>query len=60
MQGTSFLKMRPEIKKTTITYAAHLRENAHDGCNFGSMCEERILEHLIQTIEDRAGIFNSC
>ena len=49
-----FSKMRPAIKETTISYAARLRENAHDGCNFGCMCDERILEHLIQTIEDRA------
>ena len=41
-------------KGTTIVYAARLREKAHDGCNLGSMCEERILEHLIQTIEDSA------
>ena len=46
--------MQPEIKETTIAYAARLREMAHDGCNFGSMCDERILEHLIQTIEDSA------
>ena len=49
-----FLKIRPEIKETKIAYAARLREKAHDGCNFGSMCDERILQHLIQTIEDRA------
>ena len=49
-----FLKMRQEIKETTIAYATRFKENAHDGCNFGSMCDERILEHLIQTIEDSA------
>ena len=49
-----FLKMEPKIKETTIAYAARLREMAHDGCNFGSMFDERILEHLIQTIEDSA------
>ena len=46
--------MQPEIKEITIAYAACLREKAHDGCNFGSMCDERILEHLIETIEDSA------
>ena len=49
-----FLKLRPELEETTVAYATCLREKAHDSCNFGSMCDERILEHLIQTIEDRA------
>ena len=46
--------MRPGIRKTTIAYTARLTEKAHDSCNIGSMCDERILEHLIQTIEDSA------
>ena len=44
-----FLKMRPELEETTVAYATRLREKAHD-YNFGSNYDERILEHLIQTI----------
>ena len=47
-----FLKMRPEIGETTVAYATRLREKAHD-CDFGSNCDDRILEHLIQTIENK-------
>ena len=43
--------MRPEKDELTVTYATHLRERAHE-CDFGSNCDERILEHLIQTIEN--------
>ena len=49
-----FLKLRPELEETTVAYVTRLREKAHDGCNFGIMCDERILEHLIQTIENIA------
>ena len=46
-----FSKMLPEREETTVAYATRLREKAHD-CNFGSNYDERILEHLIQTIEN--------
>ena len=45
--------MRPELEETTVAYATRLREKAHD-CNFGSNYDERILEQLIQTIENSA------
>ena len=38
--------------ETTVAYATRLREKAHD-CDFGTNCDERILEHLIQTIENQ-------
>ena len=48
--------MHPELeKKSTVEYATCLREKAHD-CNFGSNYHERILQKLIQTIEDSAFI----
>ena len=46
-----FLKLRPEREESTVAYATRLREKTHD-CNFGVNCDERILEHLIQTIEN--------
>ena len=46
-----FLEMRPGREETTVAYATRLREKAHD-CNFGSNYDERILEHLIKTIEN--------
>ena len=53
--------MRPEIGETTDAYATRLREKAHD-CDFGSNCDDRILEHLIQTayiqVLDIARIFD--
>ena len=33
-------------------YAVILREKAH-GCDFGSINDDRVLEHLIQTIENQ-------
>lgn len=48
-----FLKMRPIAGETTITYATRLREKAQE-CEFGDTCDERILEHLIQTIENES------
>ena len=33
-----------------------LEEKAHDGCSFGSMSDERILENLIKTVKNRAFI----
>ena len=40
-----FLKLRPEKGESTVAYA---REKSSDS-NFGNNCDERILEHLIQT-----------
>ena len=53
-----FLKMRPQVKETTVAYATRLREKAHD-CDFKSSHDERILEHLIQTIENQTLIFKN-
>ena len=53
-----FLKMRPQVKETTVAYATRLREKAHD-CDFQSNHDERILEHLIQTIENQTLIQKS-
>ena len=47
-----FLKMRPFAGEATIAYAARLREKAYD-CEFGGTFDDRILEHLIQTIENQ-------
>ena len=48
-----FLKMRPGIGETTVAYATRLPEKAHD-CDFDTNCDERILEHLMQTIENKS------
>ena len=34
-----------------MTYAARLREKSKD-CEFGEQTDDRILEHLVQTIKD--------
>lgn len=47
-----FLKMRPLAGETTVAYATRLREKAYD-CEFGATFDDRILEHLIQTIENQ-------
>ena len=47
-----FLKTRPEAGEATVTYATRLREKAHE-CEFGETNDERILEHLIQTIQNQ-------
>ena len=47
-----FLKTRPEAGEATVTYATRLREKANE-CEFGDMQDDRILEHLIQTIENQ-------
>ena len=47
-----FLKSRPEVGETIIAYATRLREKAHR-CDFGSSNDDRILEHLIQIIENQ-------
>ena len=46
-----FLKTRPEAGEATVAYATRLREKVHE-CEFGDTNDERILEHLIQTIEN--------
>ena len=45
--------MRPTHDETTNAYAARLREKAND-CEFEANCDERILEHLIQTTQKRS------
>ena len=47
-----FLKTIPEAGEATVTYATRLREKAIE-CEFGDTQDERILEHLIQTIENQ-------
>ena len=47
-----FLKMRPHVGETISVYAARLREKAK-GCEFGDTLDERILEHVIQTIDNK-------
>ena len=44
--------MRPLAGEATISYAARLRENAY-ACEFKDTFDDRILEHLIQTIENQ-------
>ena len=46
-----FMQIRPLPGETTISYATRLREKTHK-CEFDETCGERILEHLIQTIEN--------
>ena len=50
--GYMFLKMRPLAGETAVAYATRLREKAYD-CEFGATIDDRILEHLIQTIENQ-------
>ncbi|CAC5398547.1 unnamed protein product [Mytilus coruscus] len=47
-----FLKMKPFRDENTVTYVMRLREKAHE-CEFEATCEERILEHCIQTITNQ-------
>ena len=46
-----FSKQRPIDGESVVTYAARLREKSKD-CEFGEQTDDRILEHLIQTIKD--------
>eukprot|EP00794_Sanderia_malayensis_P021364 gene21364-23444_t len=48
-----FLRMKPQHGEGTASYAVRLREKASE-CDFGSTCEDRILEHLVQTIENQS------
>ena len=41
-----------------MAYATRSREKAHD-CEFGANNDERILDHLIQTIENK-GLIQKC
>ena len=45
--------MKPTAGESTETYATRLREKSQE-CKFGGTCDERILEHLIQTIENES------
>ena len=47
----SFSKQRMEPSETVVSYAARMRHQAGE-CEFGGQEDERILEHLIQTIRD--------
>ena len=47
-----FLKMRPHVGLTMSAYAATLREKAKE-CEFADTFDERILEHIIQTIDNK-------
>ena len=47
-----FLNMKPNAGETTLSYAARLREKAKE-CEFGDTLNERLLEHLIQTVDNR-------
>ena len=44
--------MRPHVGETISAYAARLREKAKE-CEFGDTFDERILEHIIQTIDNK-------
>ena len=46
----TFSKERPIEGESVITYAARLREKSKD-CEFGEQTDDRILEHLIQTVK---------
>ena len=47
-----FLKMKPNTRETTGAYSARLREKAKQ-CEFEANYEDRILEHIIQMIENK-------
>lgn len=44
--------MRPHVGETTSAYEARLREKAKE-CEFGTTFHVRILEHTIQTIDNK-------
>ena len=46
-----FMRTRMNTNESTIAYAARVREKAVE-CEFGATLEDRILEHLIQTINN--------
>ena len=45
--------MKPLSGESTVTYATRLREKAED-CEFGTNEDDRILEHLILTVDNKA------
>ena len=47
----TFNKQKQIEGESVVIYAARLREKSQD-CEFGEQTEDRILEHLIQTIKD--------
>ena len=47
-----FLKMKPQHGESTASYAARLHRKANE-CDFGKTCKDRILAHLVQTIENQ-------
>ena len=47
----TFNKQKQIAGESVVTYAARLREKSKD-CEFGEQTDDRILEHLIQTIKD--------
>lgn len=47
-----FNKERPRSQESIASYAARLREKS-EKCDFGENADERILEHLTQTIADQ-------
>ena len=46
------MKMRPHVGETTSAYVVRLREKAKE-CEFGTTFDERILENIIQTIDNK-------
>jgi hypothetical protein len=44
--------MKPQYEETTAAYAARLQEKAQQ-CDFGDSRDDRVLQHLIQTIDKR-------
>ena len=44
--------MRPLAGEATVSYAARLREKVYE-YEFGNTFDDRVLEHLIQTIENQ-------
>lgn len=47
----TFNKQQQIAGESVVTYAARLREKSKD-CEFGEQTDDRILEHLMQTIKD--------
>ena len=47
----TFNKQKQIAGESVVTYSARLREKSKD-CEFGEQTDDRILEHLIQTIKD--------
>ena len=54
----TFNKQKQIAGESVVTYAARLREKSKN-CEFGEETDDRILEHLIQTIMDSKLVKNS-